>query len=398
MNKKKLKIGLISSYVPKKCGIATYSRDLIESMQKYDNIEWCLIAAEDKDDSFEYGDKKIAIIKKNSKASYLKAAKLMNDWNPDIVILEHEFGLYGGNWVDIQYKSVNNKFPTGDFILELINKLNAPIITTLHTVLPDPDEQRKKVIKQIANRSSQIVTMTTDAKKTLSSDYGIANKFIKVIPHGVPMALKKDKKELKKRLSLDDDHFYMLITGLIGPNKGIHLVLRALPAIVAKNPHVRLIVVGQTHPGIILAQGESYRESLNDLAQELNITKHLIFVNEYLLTEDLVDYYSIADVYLTIHSDPEQSASGTLAYAIGCGLAAISTPYRYAKEVLANGRGFLVPFDSHESISEQINLIIGDKKLHESTMKKAAAYGKTMSWQKVGKMYADLAKDVIKKE
>ena len=396
MTKRKLRVGLISSYVPKKCGIATHSRDLIEAMYSQTGFDWRLIAAEDVNDSFSYGDRSIAILKKDSLASYEAAAKAMNGWQPDVVLLAHEFGLYGGRWVDFNYQGKDRHDPTGDYILTLINKLSAPIITTLHTVIPEPDEVRRDVMRSISQRSYKLVTMTEDAKQTLSFFYGIDEQHIAVIPHGVPQPVQRDKKLILKELGLESDKFYLLITGLIGPNKGIDLVIKALPKIIERHPEVTLLVVGQTHPDIIESVGEVYRESLIQLADELEVSQSVQFVNEYLPTDKLVDYLTIADIYLTIHNSPEQAASGTLAYALGCGLVAISTPYRYAKEVLADGRGFLVPFDSPLAITDQVDALVKDKTLKQQTKEKAAAFGSLMSWSKVGGLYMNLLEDIIK--
>ena len=395
MKLRKFRIGLISSYVPKKCGIATYSRDLIEAMRQIDDIDWRLIAAEDAGDDYSYQNKEIAILKKDNLDSYINAAEIMNEWQPDLVLLEHEYGLYGGNWVDIEYKGDKRHDPTGDYVLELVNRINAPIVTTLHTVLSDPDPARRQVMRAIANRSSKIVTMTDDSSQTLQHDYGISTNIIEVIPHGVPRPKKCDKNDIRQKLGLDPNKFYLLTTGLIGPNKGIAITIRALPEILKKHPNVSLLVVGQTHPGILATQGEAYRESLIALADELGVGHALEFVNEYLPTEKLIDYFSSADIYLTIHSDPEQVASGTLAYALGCGLVSISTPYRYAKEVLAEGRGFLVDFNSPEGIAETVDRLINNPDLYNQTANRATDFGELMSWDKVGGKYLNVFKEII---
>lgn len=395
MTKRKLRVGLISSYVPKKCGIATHSRDLIEAMKRHKDFELGLIAAEDVKDSIPYENQVIAVIKKDNLDSYKKAAKAMNEWKPDVVLLAHEFGLFGGSMLDIKHKGKVLRVPTGDYVLTLINALSAPIITTFHTVLPEPDKVRRDVVRSISERSSKLVTMTKDGQSTLNFFYGIDNDHIVVIPHGVPQPTQGDKKIILKELGLDSNRFYLLITGLIGPNKGIKSVIKALPKIIKHHPEVMLLVVGQTHPSILASVGEKYRENLISLAQKLGVCDHVQFVNEYLPTNKLVDYLTIADIYLTIHGDPEQAASGTLAYALGCGLASISTPYRYAKEVLANGCGFLVPFDSSSDITKQVNILIEDCALLRQTKEKAAQAGDSMCWGKVGDAYTRLVKAII---
>ena len=396
MKKRKLRVGLISSYVPKKCGIATHSRDLIEAINRHNDFDWRLIAAEDEKESFSYGDRLIAVIKKNSLASYKRAVKKMNEWEPDVVLLAHEYGLFGGSWVDIVHRGKSIYAPTGDYLLSMLDSLKAPIITTFHTVIPEPDNLRRAVVRSISNHSSRVVTMSTDGQSILNLFYGIDNSHIVIIPHGVPQPVQKSKNLVLKELSLESNKFYLVITGLIGPNKGIELVIKALPEIIKKHPEVTLLVIGQTHPDILKSVGEVYRKSLIELAKELNVCESVQFVNEYLPTYKLVDYLTIADVYLTIHSDPEQAASGTLAYALGCGLASISTPYRYAKEVLANGCGFLVPFNSPKAIAKQVNILVKDDKLLKLTKAKALLRGNSMCWPKVGDAYQKLIKDIIK--
>lgn len=396
MIKKKLRIGLISSYVPKRCGIATYSRDLIESMEICEDLDWRLIAAEDVNDSYDYGDKKLAIIKKDNLESYVKAAKLMNKWKPDVVLLEHEYGLFGGNWSEIIRNGKKQCCPTGDYVLTLLDNISAPVIATLHTIIPRPDKFRADVLRAISKRSSKLVTMTDDAKNILTRNYNINDNRIVVIPHGVPHPSRRKKEIVYRDLKLDSNKYYLLTTGLIGSNKGIDYIIRALPKIINKHPEVVLLIVGQTHPNILAAEGEKYRNSLISLADDLNVSDHIQFINEYLPTEKLVDYFTIADVYLTIHKDPNQSASGTLAYAMGCGLVSISTPYRYAKEVLADGRGFLIPFKSYAAISKRINMLIDDPELSLQTRAKAMEFGDSMSWAKVGCEYLRIMKDTIK--
>jgi glycosyltransferase involved in cell wall biosynthesis len=395
MKKRRLKIGLISSYVPMKCGIATHSRDLVEAMQAHDDFELGLLAAEDGKSNYQYGVKLISRLDKFDRESYKKAANLMNEWSPDLVLLAHEYGLFGGSEHDVRHGDKNLHVLTGDYILDLISRLRAPIITTLHTIIPDPDKIRREVMRAIDKRSAMLVSMTEDGQKTLEHFYNIDQTHVAVVPHGVPQPAQGDKQLVLKDLKLDTNKFYLLVTGLIGPNKGIDLIIKALPGIIKKYPQVTLLVVGQTHPVILKEVGEVYRESLVELATKLGVCDHLQFVNEYLPTDKLVDYFTIADVYLTIHSDPEQAASGTLAYALGCGLASISTPYRYAKEVLGNGRGFLVPFGSSKAIAKQINELVEDKALLDDTRRKAAIFGCQMSWSRVGEEYLNLAKAVL---
>lgn len=395
MIKRKLKVGLISSYVPMRCGIATHSRDLLEGMLSHDEFDWRLIAVEDSMGPYDFNGKDIARLDKFCLKSYETAAMAMNQWKPDVILLAHEFGLYGGSIHDIKHKGKDLHVITGDYILNLIKNLKAPIITTLHTIIPEPDNIRKKVMREIDKRSSILVSMTEDGRSTLDFFYGINKNHVAVIPHGVPQPNQRDKQLVVKDLSLDTKKFYLMVTGLIGPNKGIEFIIKALPDIVKKHPEVILVVVGQTHPTILAEVGEVYREGLIELAAQLGVGDYIKFVNEYLPTDKLVDYLTIADIYMTIHSDPEQAASGTLAYALGCGLVSISTPYRYAKEVLADGRGFLVPFGSSDAIAKQVNELIEDQNLLETTKQKAKLFGCQMSWSRVGEGYMNLIEAII---
>lgn len=395
MKNTKLRVGLISSFVPKKCGIATYSRDLIEAMALSEKFDWCVIAAEDSNDNYSYGNKAIAIIKKDNLDSYTEAAEILNKWGPDVVLLEHEYGLFGGDLAEINYAGKIHHAPTGNYILTLLDNISAPVVTTLHTVIPKSDKSRADVLHAISNRSAKLITMTRNAKHVLSQNYTISSKHIAVIPHGVPRPNRNKRSVVCAGLGLDCNRYYLLVTGLIGPNKGIDTIIKALPKIIRLHPEIMLLVVGQTHPNILAIEGEKYRNILIKLARELNVTNYIHFVNEYLPTDELVNYFTIADVYLTIHKDAGQSASGTLAYALGCGLVAISTPYRYAEEVLAGGRGILVPFDLSSAISKQVNELIDNPELSQRIKDKAKVFGASMNWKKVGKIYLKLLKDVI---
>jgi glycosyltransferase involved in cell wall biosynthesis len=387
MASKVLRVGLISSYIPKKCGIATFSRDLIGAIEKETNIEWRLIAAEDATESHDYKGKELAVLKKNKKQSYIDAADKLNKWKPDVVLLEHEFGLFGGKWASFSYNGIKRHDPTGDFVIELLNDISAPVVTTLHTVLPEPSSAHREVVRSIAERSDKLIVMSDDSREIIHHDYGIAYDKVVSIPHGVPDPTKGDRNEIIDDLGFDRDKFYLVVTGLIGPNKGIATIVKALPNVVNAHKEVVLLVVGQTHPDILAQDGEAYRNSLIKLASDLGVSDHVQFVNDYLPTEKLVEYMTIANIYLTMHSDPEQSTSGTLAYALGCGLVAISTPYRYAKEVLGHGRGFIVPFDDPNKLAAMINKLVEDKDLYVKTKKLAAEYGKTMRWPIVANSY-----------
>jgi glycosyltransferase involved in cell wall biosynthesis len=391
-----LRLGLIGSYVPKKCGIATFGRDLINGIKdNLPNTEIVIAAAETGNESYQYDKSVVAIMKTVSRQSYRQAAEKLNKANVDLVLLQHEFGLFGGKWTKVKIDGVIKDYPTGDYILETISSLKSPLITTLHSVVPHPDPDRRKVINQIIDKSVAVITMTQNSKTILIDDYAADKSKICVIHHGVPIKTKKSRSEIIKKLNLNEHVFYLTMTGLLSDNKGIDLVIKALPAILNKHPDCHLLVIGQTHPQIVAIHGEKYRNSLIELAKKLKVEKSITFINKFLETKDLMEYLSISSLYLTPYRDPEQSASGTLAYAIGSNIVIISTPYRYAQELLAKKRGFLVPFEDYTAIAKIVNQLIDKPKLRNQTKANIRELGKIMTWTSVSKIYLLLINNFI---
>ena len=383
-----LRIGCISTYVPKKCGIATFSRDLLSGIKDNDaGVSFYIAAAEHARETYDYDRGVVAVLKADVAKTYLEAAAKLNALNLDAILLQHEFGIYGGNLTSFIKNNVMASYPTGDLIFSTLDNLSSPIITTLHTVIAKPDPARKAVIDRIAKLSLSVVTMTQSSKVILHKDYNIPESKVIVIPHGTPTIVKESRSKVLDELGLSKENFYLVMSGLIGPNKGIDLAILAMPEILKKHPEVRLIVIGQTHPDILAVQGNNYINGLNKLAKSLRVDYAVSFINKYVSTSELSKYLLITDIYLTPHRDPEQSASGTLAYAVGNGLIAISTPYRYAKEILASNRGFLVPFENHAAISRTVNRVITNVELRQRTKRLLKPYVKAMSWNAVGKSY-----------
>jgi len=386
-----LRVGVIGSVVPKKCGIATFSRDLLEAMSlAVPDLQILAVAAEEPDETYEYTQPVIARLKTNDRATYRTAATALNKARPDVIILQHEFGLYGGGRAKFTKKDVAHDDPTGDYILDLLENLTAPIITILHTVLPHPDADRRQIIRHISRLSQRIVTMSETTKWILIRRYAIPASKIAVIPHGVPTFGHKSRLAARNALGLAPGNTYLTVTGLLGPNKGVDLIIRALPQILAKHPKVRLLVVGQTHPGVLATSGETYRDGLVKLAEQLEVHHSILFKNTYVATPELMDYLSASDAYLTVHRDPEQAASGTLAYAVGSGLPTISTPYVYAKELLACNRGMLVPFENPDAIARAVGQLVADQDLRQTIKRHLRSYRRSMSWPVVAKAYLRL--------
>jgi glycosyltransferase involved in cell wall biosynthesis len=383
-----IRIGCISSFVPKKCGIATFSRDLLNGIKNNEkDVSFFIAAAEHANETYNYTKDVVAVLKSDDKKTYLEASARLNALDLDVILLQHEFGLFGGKFTSYIKDDVLSRFPTGDLIFSVLNNLKRPIITTLHTVIANPDPERKAVINRIGAVSTSVVTMTQSSKAMLRDEYTVPEAKITVIPHGTPQIVNQSKDSVLDELGLSKNHFYLVMSGLLGPNKGIDLVIKALPNILKKNPEVRLIVIGQTHPNILAVQGNSFIDSLIQLAKTLKVEYAVTFINQYVSTPELSMYLLIADIYLTPHRDPEQAASGTLAYAIGNGLIAVSTPYRYAREMLSNKRGFLVPFENYAAIAKTVNQLIANESLRKSTKKLIKPYANSMSWPAVGEAY-----------
>jgi len=386
-----IRLGCVSSYVPKKCGVATFSRDLLEGIKDNDQtVKLFVAAAENTPAAYKYNDEVITVLKSDKPKSYVQSAAKMNSQHLSAVLLQHEFGLFGGKFTSFIKDGKAYSYPTGRYIFELLGSLSAPLITTFHTVISEPDPVRRAVIKKIAKQSVAIITMTEDSKTILCRDYSIGKNKISVIPHGTPKLVRQNRGTILRELGLSKNNFYMMMSGLLGPNKGVDLAIRAMPNILKKHPDVRLVIIGQTHPDIIASLGKTYMNSLTNLAKKLNVNHAVIFIDKYVKTSELSKYLAITDIYLTPHRDPEQAASGTLAYAIGNGLITISTPYRYAQELLADKRGFLVPFEDYSAIAKAVNRLISRPYLRKRTKALLKPYSDTMSWGAVGESYLKL--------
>lgn len=391
--KTKLKIAIISSYVPKKCGIATFSRDLISGiLSNQGDLSVHVIAAEDGESGLSYGPEVHTTTAAHLPGTFTAAAEAVNKLKPDVVLLQHEFGLFGGGLTDYHEDGVHHRAPLGDNLFRLLDRISAPVVTTFHTVLIKPDPPRRDIIRRLADRSVQTVAMTNDSAQLLLDDYGIPRTKVNVIPHGVPSA---DGKSDRSQLGIDAGDKVLMTTGLISANKGLDLAIAALPSILLNHPEAKLYVVGQTHPTVLAKIGEKDRLQMIEQAKKLGVEDKLVFINRYLPTDELVQYMQASDIYLTLHRDPQQAASGTLAYAVGAGLVCVSTPYRYAKEVLADGRGLLVPFGDAEALAKVISTALSDRQQYQKIQASAKEYGKNMTWPIVGNDYLSIIRAAV---
>jgi len=374
-----MNITFIASYVPRKCGIATYTRDLAEELIKQGNMVK-IFALENEGFHAEYAPDVSGTLNQNNFEDYKKAAMIINDSNTEIVHVQHEFGLYGGE--------------DGDFILRFLELLRKPIVVTYHTVLITPTQHQLFIMQELARLSRAVIVMEPIAKDRLLNTYNISPQLIHIIYHGVPNIEGIMKTAAKKQLGLTN-RFVILANNLIAPNKGYEYVLEALPMIREKIPQCLFIVVGETHPVVKMHEGESYREKLHSLVKTFQVEKQVEFINEYISLDNLRMYLSAADIYVTPYLDPQQITSGTLSYAIGVGKACISTPYIYAKNILQHGRGILVPFHDSNAIARSVIELYENTEKRKHIEQKARKFGKKMRWNKVAHNHSTLYKRII---
>jgi len=369
------KIAFIGDYLPRKCGIATFTTDLRESVVKaYPGVESFVAPVNDLPQGYQYPDEVRFEFGEGDLDAYRRTADYLNFSNADVVCLQHEYGIYGG--------------PAGSFILALLRDLRIPVVTTLHTVLQDPDAQQRRVLQELSVLSSRLVVMSERGRKMLTGIYGVPEDKIDLIAHGIPDLPFVDSSFYKDQFGVEGKHV-LLTFGLLSPNKGIENVLRALPGIVKKFPNLIYIILGATHPALVREHGEAYRLSLERLAQDLGMKRHVSFYNRFVDLEELKAFLGVADLYVTPYLNATQSTSGTLAYAFGSGKAVISTPYWHAQELLDDGRGVLVPFNDTNAMASAILDLLGDDLKRNAMRKRAYLMGRDMIWSKSAERYME---------
>lgn len=368
-------IAFLGDYFPRQCGIATFTNDLRTAIAgEYPQTECLVVSVNDKEDGYDYPEEVRFEILEQDMRGYKRAANFLNFNNTDVVSLQHEFGIYGGS--------------AGSHVLGLLQKLRMPVVTTLHTILEEPNLEQMQVMKQLIALSARLVTMSERGKNFLQDIYHVPEERIDLIPHGVPDMPFVDPNFYKDQFNAEGK--YVLLTfGLLSPNKGIETVLKMLPAVVAEFPDLVYIVLGATHPAIIRQHGESYRRSLEQMTIDLNIQKNVVFYNRFVDLEELKEFIGAADLYITPYLNRDQITSGTLSYAFGCGKAVVSTPYWHAEELLAEDRGVLVPFGDETVMAREIIDLLRDKARRHAMRKRAYMLGRDMIWSNVAQLYVD---------
>jgi glycosyltransferase involved in cell wall biosynthesis len=369
------KIAFVGDYLPRKCGIATFTYDLCTSTAtQYPGTDCFVVPINDTPLGYDYPAEVRFEIEEQEVDSYLRAADFLNFANTDIVCLQHEYGIFGG--------------PSGSHVVRLMRDLRPPIVTTLHTVLREPNADQHRVLGQVAEMSARLVVMSERARTFLRETYRVPEAKIDLIAHGIPDMPFVDPNFYKDQFGVEGK-FVALTFGLLSPNKGIEQMLRAMPAILKEFPNFVYIVLGATHPTLIREQGERYRISLERLAKDLGINPNVSFANRFVTIDELIEFIGMADIYITPYLNPAQITSGTLAYAFGCGKAVISTPYWYAQELLAEGRGVLVPFGDSGALAREVCELLRDEPRRHAMRKKAYLLGREMIWSHVAHLYMD---------
>ena len=368
-----IRIAFIGNSLPRRCGIATFTNDLQHAVAlSRPGADTAIVAMNDGGRSYDYPPIVRVQVDDGKLKDYIGAAESLNAGQFDAVSLQHEFGIFGGD--------------AGANVLTLLSRLNMPVITTLHTVLSEPSAIQRRVLADIAGISSKIVVMAEKAKELLVSAYDVPERKIEVIPHGIPDVPYTSPEEAKLKLGFDGRPV-LLTFGLLSPNKGIEVMIDAMPAVLRIAPATVYVVLGATHPNLVRSQGEAYRESLVARARARGVENHVLFLDRFVDLPTLLDFISMCDVYVTPYLNEAQMTSGTLAYSFGLGKAVVSTPYWHARELLADGRGVLVPFNDVATIGAEVAGLLTDHSRRESMRERAYAGSRAMSWARTAERY-----------
>jgi len=373
-------VAVIGNYLPRQCGIATFTTDLVEGLSaEAPDINCWTVAMNDRPEGYHYPEKVRFEINQNKLSDYSTASQFINISQTDIVCVQHEYGLFGG--------------PAGSHLLKLLADLRMPVVTTLHTVLKDPAPEYRHVMCKLSELSDKMVVMSRKASEFLKDIYAVPEDKIAFIHHGIHDTPFIDPSFDKDKFGVEGKKV-LLTFGLLSANKGIENVLRALPAVIQKHPDVVYIILGATHPHVLKSDGDAYRIMLQQLVRKLDIGEQVIFQNRFVELKELCEFLGIADIYLTPYPDEAQITSGTLAYAMGTGKAVISTPYWYATEMLAEDRGRIVPFHNPDAMAAQIIDLLGNDVERHAMRKKAYLFSRDAVWNEVSRKYLRLFSEV----
>jgi len=371
----------LGSFPPRECGIATFMKDVVDSYDATFGTRSGVVAIDEPGaEGRVYPDQVVASLVQADHESYRRVADFVNAYPCDVLNIQHEYGLFGGD--------------DGAWILELIAGVRKPVVTSLHTVLPDPSPEHLKLARAICATSTAIVVLSETGRDVLIDRYGVDPSKVRVVHHGVPDVPFRDTVDAKKRLGFAG-RMTISTFGLISRGKGLEYAIDAMLAVAQLHPEALYLILGQTHPVVRRNEGESYRRELEASIAKNGLAENVKLVDKYLDYDELITYLSASDIYLTPYLNPVQIVSGTLAYAIGCGKAVVSTPYLYAQELLAHGRGFTVPFRDASAIATTLVALLDDPELRETTQRRAYKFGRRMTWPNVAHGYGELFTELL---
>ena len=369
------RVAIIGNYLPRRCGIATFTHNLHKALTAArPDIATSVVAMNDVGRSYEYPDAVTLQIREDVVGDYIAAAAQLNATDIEVVSLQHEYGIFGGD--------------AGAHIIQLLTRLTMPIVTTLHTVLLEPSPVQRTVMLKIIEHSNRLVVMSDKGRDILRSVYGVPECKIDIIPHGIPDVPLRGSQAAKERFGFAD-RTVILTFGLLSPGKGIETVIESMPGILQSCPDAVYVVLGATHPHLLAQQGETYREALAARTKTLGIENNVVFIDQFVDQPTLLDYISMCDVYVTPYLNEAQMTSGTLAYSFGLGRAIVSTPYWHAKELLAEGRGILVPFGDVAAMSSQIAALLTDHERRRGIGTRAYVASRSMIWSQTAIRYVE---------
>jgi glycosyltransferase involved in cell wall biosynthesis len=376
------KIALIGNNPPRLCGIATFTHDLRNGLlDAFPDLDIDVYAMNDRGARYDYPQDVVCSIDQDDLASYARAAHRINASGADIVCVQHEYGIFGG--------------AAGAHLLKLLDRVTAPVVVTLHTVLEQPTPEQRAVIEALVRLASRLVVMAEKGRRILQEVHGVAGDRIVVVPHGAPDRPIADIEAMKHRFGWDGRRV-LLTFGLLSPNKGIETIIRAMPAITARHPDALYVVLGATHPHLVAHEGEAYRERLMALADELGVANQVRFIDGFVEQARLLDHLSAADIYVTPYLNEAQITSGTLSYAVAMGKAVVSTPYWHATELLANGVGMLVPFGDSEAFASRITELLDRPEVLEEMSRRAWSVGRSMTWPALARAYVAIFEEAVR--
>jgi polysaccharide biosynthesis protein PslF len=371
----------MGSFPPRECGIATFTKDVVDSFDRAYHTSSEIIAIDEPGGEVrQYGPEVVARLEQERRQSYLDVAAIINAHPAQVLNIQHEYGLFGGE--------------RGEWLIDLVANVEKPVTLTLHTVLPEPDDVMLRVTADLCRYATKVIVLSETGRDLLSHVYRIDPSLVRVIHHGVPDVEFRDTAPFKASFGIGE-RMVISTFGLINRGKGLEYAIEAMREVVKRHPEALYLILGETHPVVRRHEGESYRESLQDLVRDYGLQNNVHLIDKYLDFDELVSYLEATDIYLTPYLNPTQIVSGTLAYAVGCGKAIVSTPYLYAEEVLANHRGFLCKFRDAASIASNVTALLDDPALRRATERRAYRFGRQMTWPHVavdyGKLFAELA-------